>query len=132
MKNTFLTLLFLLCVGGVTAQKTDRPQNESAPQEETFDQMPAFPGDLNHYMINELHYPAIALKENIEGRVLLRFVVRSSGEVDDVTVVRSVHPALDEEAIRVVSNMPRWQPAMRNHMPVSSHFTLPVWFKLKT
>jgi hypothetical protein len=68
MKNTFLTLLFLLCVGGVTAQKTDRPQNESAPQEETFDQMPAFPGDLNHYMINELHYPAIALKENIEGR----------------------------------------------------------------
>lgn len=92
-----------------------------------------FPGGkkkLMEYLSKNLSYPQIAIDEGIEGIVLVKFVVSSKGKVKDVTVVRSVDPVLDQEAIRVVSGMPDWTPAEHNNKNVASYYQVPVNFTL--
>ncbi|MCR5497436.1 MAG: energy transducer TonB [Paludibacteraceae bacterium] len=93
----------------------------------------SFPGGipkLMKYLKKNLIYPPIALKEGTEGKVIVRFVVGKSGEIKDVKVVRSVDPELDQEAIRIVSCMPKWVPAIYNNRPCASFYMLPVNFTL--
>jgi len=132
MRLALFILSFMLYACIAVAQQTGTSQSQPQDIEEFVEKTPVFPGDLNQYLTAQIRYPDTAARENIQGRVLLRFVVRNTGDVSDVTVVRSVHPLLDEEAVRVVSAMPRWQPAMRAGIPVNAYFTLPVWFRLKT
>ena len=92
-----------------------------------------FPGGtkkLIEYLRNNLKYPEAAVDVGIEGTVLVSFVVKKDGSIDDVKAVRSVDPLLDEEAIRVVKSMPKWVPAQLNGKDVSSQFRLPIAFKL--
>ena len=93
----------------------------------------SFPGgmsELKNYLKKNLTYPSIALEEGTEGTVIVSFVVGKSGEIRNVEVMRPVDPALDQEAIRVVSNMPKWVPAMNNDRPCASYYRLPVNFIL--
>ena len=60
-----------------------------------------------------MQYPAKAVEDDAQGRVLVGFIVNRDGSVDDVKVVKSVHPALDEEAVRVVKAMPKWKPGKK-------------------
>jgi TonB family protein len=97
------------------------------------EKMPEFPGDdaaLIGYVQDHLKYPASAQQENIQGRVILRFIVSSKGKVEDVSVLKSVAPALDEEAIRVVKTIPDWIPATQGGIPRSVYFSMPVTFSL--
>ncbi len=97
------------------------------------EQPPAFPGGmeaLHRWMHKELRYPITAQENGIEGRVYIQFVVGKDGAIRDVVVVRSVDPALDKEAVRMVEKMPRWIPGKQRGVPVSASFTLPVTFKL--
>lgn len=92
-----------------------------------------FPGGtkkLIEYLRNNLKYPEASIDVGVEGTVLVSFVVRKDGSIDDVKAVRSVDPLLDEEAIRVVKSMPKWVPAQLNGKDVSSQFRLPIAFKL--
>jgi TonB family protein len=76
-------------------------------------------------------YPKKSIKKNVEGRVLVKFVINKKGDVADVEVVESVHPKLDKEAVRVVENLPRCKsPAMRDDEPIKVYYTLPIKFKL--
>ena len=112
---------------------------ETAPEEDTrvFDvveQMPQFPGGdaaLMEYISKNIKYPVIAEENGIQGRVVCQFVVERDGSVSDVRVVRSVDPALDKEAIRVIKAMPKWTPGRQNGAPVRTKFTLPVTFRLQ-
>lgn len=93
-----------------------------------------FPGgkaELTKYLKKNLSYPQIAIDNNIQGNVVVKFVVSRTGEIKDVKVTRGVDPSLDEEAIRVVKSMPKWTPAEQRNKPCNSYFTLPVNFKLK-
>ena len=107
-----------------------------AAEEKIFDiveQMPSFPGgdrEMMAYLSNNLKYPVIAQEQNIQGQVIIRFVVGKNGEVKDVTVMRSLDPSCDKEAIRVVKSMPKWIPGKQNGNPVLVYYTLPVRFKL--
>lgn len=67
---------------------------------------------------------------NIHGRVYVKFVVEKDGSISDVEVVRSVHPSLDAEAVRVVKLMPKWKPAEYRGKPVRTKFTLPISFRI--
>lgn len=93
-----------------------------------------FPGgkaELTKFLKKNLSYPQIAIDNNIQGNVVVKFVVSRTGDIKDVKVTRGVDPSLDEEAIRVVKSMPKWTPAEQRNKPCNSYFTLPVNFKLK-
>ena len=73
------------------------------------DQWPMYPGGIegvNKHVEKELKYPKEAKKEKIEGRVVIRYVVQTDGSVGEIQVIESVHPLLDEEAIRVIKRIP--------------------------
>ena len=94
---------------------------------------PRYPGGqsaMNEYLITNTKYPADAKAEGVEGRVVCSFVVDEDGNVVEVKVVRSAHPSLDAEAIRVIENMPKWKPGIKDGKPVSVRFKLPISFKL--
>ncbi|MCP9611567.1 energy transducer TonB [Coprobacter tertius] len=97
------------------------------------EQMPQFPGgeaELMAYIQKNLKYPVIAAENGIQGRVVVRFVVAKSGEIQDVTVIRGIDASCDKEAVRVIKSMPRWIPGKQNGNTVPVYFTVPVLFKL--
>lgn len=92
---------------------------------------PRFPeGNVQQYIAWNLHYPEKALKDKVEGKVFVQFVIDTTGKVVEPKVIKSVSPELDAEALRVVSEMPAWNPGMQRGKPVRVSFTLPVIFKL--
>jgi protein TonB len=95
------------------------------------EQMPSFKGNVNQWLASNLSYPAVAAENGVQGRVIVQFVVEKDGSVSNVQVVRSVDPALDREAVRVVKSMPKWNPGMNNGQPARVKYTLPVTFKLQ-
>ncbi|HKK41911.1 MAG TPA: TonB family protein [Bacteroidales bacterium] len=108
----------------------------AVPKEEprvTVEEMPVFPGGeqaLLKFISKNIEYPSEASSNNIEGKVILSFVVNADGSVDRVGILRSVHPALDSEAVRVVKILPRFKPGKQNGIAVPVWFSLPVTFKL--
>ena len=101
---------------------------------EYLEEMPEFPGGqaaLMKWLSKNINYPAIAAENNIQGRVMISFVVEPDGSVSNVKVVRGVDPNLDREAARVVSKMPKWKPGMQTGKPVRARYTLPVQFRLQ-
>ena len=98
------------------------------------EQMPEFPGGeaaLMKFLNDNIRYPVAALKNGIQGRVMVQFVVKKDGSVGDVTVLRGVDSALDQEAIRVCKTLPKFTPGTQNGIPVNVWFTLPITFRLE-
>ena len=96
--------------------------------------MPSFPGgmdELMKYLAQNIHYPIAAQEKGVQGSVILQFVVDADGFIGNVNVLRGVESSLDEEAIRVVENMPKWEPGILNGEKVSVRYTLPVIFRLQ-
>ena len=97
-------------------------------------EMPSFPGgtsELMRYLSEQIIYPEDALMNRIQGTVILRFVVSRTGDITQVELIRGVDPLLDNEAIRVVSGLPRWRPGKQEGVAVPVWFTLPVTFRIK-
>ena len=95
------------------------------------EKMPSFKGNVNAWLAQHINYPAAAAENDVQGKVIVRFVVGKDGSVSQASVVRSVDPALDREALRAVNSMPKWNPGMNNGQPAAVWFTLPVTFKLQ-
>jgi len=96
--------------------------------------LPDYPGGTNKMMdfiSKNIKYPKDAVKKNVSAKVLLRFKVDCEGNIKNITIIQSAYPALDEEAIRVLKKMPRWNPGMNGSQPVSAMYTLPIHFNLK-
>ena len=83
------------------------------------------------YLSSNIHYPAVAAENGVQGRVVVGFVVERDGSITDVNVMRSVDPSLDREAVRVVKNMPRWTPGKQNGSAVRVKYQVPVTFRLQ-
>ena len=95
--------------------------------------MPEFPGGevaLKKYIDAHIKYPANAAKNNIQGRVIVQFVVNKDGSVGKVKVVQSVDKDLDKEAVRVVKSLPKFTLGRQNGQAVSVWYTLPITFTL--
>lgn len=100
---------------------------------EVVEKMPQFPGGekgLLNYIGHNLKYPVDAQEKGIQGRVVVRFVVSSTGKTKNVEVLRSVYTALDNEAVRVVESLSDWIPGEQKGEKVSVYYTLPITFKL--
>jgi protein TonB len=86
---------------------------------------------LLEYLLENIQYPEECKASDIEGRVIVTFVVEKDGSISDAKVVKSVNPLLDEEAVRVVSAMPKWLPGKQMGVAVRVKYTLPVTFRLQ-
>jgi len=98
------------------------------------EKMPVFPGgeqELFNYLNKNIKYPAIARENGIQGRVFVTFVVDAEGKVKDAKILRGLGSGLDDEALRVVRNMPAWKPGMQNGRVVQVQYNLPIVFTLK-
>ena len=94
-------------------------------------QMPAPSFDILQFLANNIVYPDIAVKKNIQGRVAIQFVVNEDGTLSDFKVMRGIGYGCDEEAIRVLRSMPPWKPAKQNGKTVKVLYTQPIMFKLQ-
>ena len=115
---------------------TYAPQPKEAEQGEIFqvvEERPQFPGgdaELMKFLQQNVKYPKEAQEQGKQGRVIVQFVVNTDGSISNDTIVRSVDPSLDAEAVRIVRNMPNWTPGKQKGEPVRVRFTLPVTFRL--
>ena len=113
------------------------PEPEKPKEEEIFvavEQPAEFPGGqaaLMKWLSNNIRYPEAAQQNDIQGRVVVKFVVEKDGSVAHAEIARGVDKDLDREALRVVNKMPKWQPGKNNGVAVRSYFNLPVTFKLQ-
>ncbi len=114
------------------------PEPEAKPKEEEIfvavEQQAEFPGGMAammKWLNNNVRYPESAQQNDIQGRVIVKFVVEKDGSIGKAEILKGVDRDLDREALRVVKKMPRWQPGKNNGVAVRSYFNLPVVFKLQ-
>lgn len=151
-KNTVIEVVTK--AGGENAGGATRPDAQVAPEE-----MPKFPGNINVYLAQNMQYPKAAIANNVQGRVVVRFIVNTDGHVSDASVVncsaRIAAPAagngkagkklskseqqkalaegkaaLEGEALRIVNSMPAWTPGTNNGKPASVWYYVPITFAM--
>lgn len=123
-------------VAPVSPEAKEAPADSTA-KEEVFivvEQMPEYPGGMKEmlkFLQENVKYPENAMKNNVQGRVIVQFVIEKDGTPTEFKVARSVDPDLDAEALRVLQTMPKWKPGMQRGEVVRVKFTVPVSFKLQ-
>lgn len=123
-KTLFAATLVMLLSGSVNAYAQEEPE---------IDKPAEYPGGtmaMINFISQNLKYPQEAKEQGIQGRVMVLFTIQPDGKVTDVQVKDPVHPLLDAEAIRVVSMMPAWTPALKaDGTPVISKSYIPMNFR---
>ena len=126
-----------IAVRNDVAVATPPPAPKQEVENKVFDVvevMPSFPGGnsaLMEYLNGAIKYPVVAMENGVQGRVVVSFVVERDGSITDVQIARSVDPSLDREAMRVVREMPKWNPGKQNGAAVRVKYNLPVSFRLQ-
>lgn len=121
--------------GGHLVRKADGPRRAEILESTTaLDRYPTFKGKgteaFSAWVTAHLKYPKEAKAAQMDGAVSVQFVVGTNGGVQEVEVLKGVHPALDAEAVRVVRSSPKWKPGIKDGKPVRVTYTLPVIFIL--
>ena len=120
----------------IDPDKEDDYLNEKKDTVNVYDvveQMPNFPGGyqkMHEFIEKNLHYPKECAENGIQGRVIIDFVVERSGKLTNIRVVKSVNPALDKEALRIVKLMPKWIPGKQCDKKVRVKCIIPIPFQL--
>ena len=111
-----------------------RKQLKGTPVFEVVEEMPEFPGGgmsaFMDYIKTNMRYPASAKEKGTQGRVTVQFVVDKDGSIKEPKLLRSVDKDMDAEALRLISNMPKWKPGRQKGQPVAVKYTVPVMFSL--
>jgi TonB family protein len=141
MKNILFILSLIFTSSISLAQKDSIPsdliEDKNLDQEGTYievEVMPFYPGGetaMFDYLKNKLEYPEAAKEEKIEGRVYVSFIVDKEGNIKDVKVLRGLGYGCDEEAARLVKNMPKWEAGKRSGKPVDVQYRIPIEFSYK-
>lgn len=122
---------------GPGEEETELASGVVAEDEKVFlkvEQMPRFGSgerELLQYLAEQIRYPMVAKDNRISGTVVIQFVIGPDGSVSEPLIVRGIGGGCDEEALRVIRQMPRWSPGRQQGRPVSVKFTLPVHFRLQ-
>ena len=121
--------------GGHLIRKADGPLHaEMLERTKTLDKYPTFKGKgteaFSSWVSSHLKYPKDAKAAHIDGTVTVQFVVGKNGGVQEVQVLKGIHPSLDAEAVRVVRSSPKWKPGIKDGKPVRVTYTIPVIFQL--
>ncbi len=113
---------------------TEIPKSSVTDTTKTYqyvEQMPAAPYNVGEYLGEHLHYPDQAREKGIIGRVIVKFIVYEDGSINDIVILKGVHPLIDEAAIQVISEMPKWKPGLVNGKPVKVYYNQPIRFTLE-
>ncbi|MBR1512767.1 MAG: energy transducer TonB [Bacteroidales bacterium] len=119
---------------GVIVPETGEIEDPEKEVYQIVEQMPKFPGGevkLMEYVSNSIQYPKEAKENGVQGIVYVSFIVEPDGSVTIVKVLRGIGHGCDEEALRVVESMPKWNPGMHGGEPVRVSYQIPIWFKLE-
>ncbi len=133
IRKYILAFLFLLSCAGISFAQD---AGNKIPRQVFTDveQAPGFPGGsdaLKLYLAKKIRYPKNAYKNDIEGKVVVRFIVEPDGSIANPEILQSLDPECDEETLRVVRKMPMWNPGRQNGAFVAVYYTLPVTFSLQ-
>lgn len=147
MRNLFLLIfnsIAFTCCAQTDSSMLKTQDNPGETLEDTnekifavVEQMPEFPSGeaaMMKFIAENLVYPSIAKDNDIESTIILRFIVKSTGEITNIDVLNKekiVGFGLKEEAIRVIKIMPKWKPGKQNGQPVSVYYYLPIRFELR-
>ena len=118
----------------VVVAKNESAASVTGDVYEVVDKMPEFPGGmvgLMQYLSKNIKYPADARTKGKEGRVIVSVIINTKGKATNPTIIKSVDPSLDAEALRVAGTMPDWVPGTKNGIPVNVKYTFPVTFSLQ-
>ena len=133
-----LTAILAIALGTLaSAQTTDTayaPVNISTEIYTIVEKSPEFPGGyegLMQYLAASIQYPAEAKADDAEGTVYATFVIETDGTTSAVRILRSPHPALSKEAIRVIKAMPKWKAGHKRGKKVRVQYNLPIKFQLQ-
>ena len=133
MRKFILSLVMVFSAYAAFAQAGVQQQEKNLEYQDV-EVKPTFQdGDANVFAMwvaQQMVYPETAKESGASGRVILQFTIAKDGSVTDVKVLRSVHPDLDKEVVRVVSSSPKWNPGMHEGKAVPVMFTFPVMFKM--
>ncbi len=94
---------------------------------------PEFPGGQDafiKFLRKNLRYPGMAAENGIQGKVILSFIIEKNGNLSQIKVIRGIGSGCDQEAVRVLSRSPQWDPGIQNNQPVRVAYTLPINFSL--
>ena len=136
IQYTFSLILVFLCLNAFSQNNRDTTVQKSDTTKEFHEvtKMAEFPGGqtkLYAYISKKIQYPPGALENDIEGKIIVQFVVRPDGSITDVeTLGKPIGWGLEEEAMRVIKNMPKWEPAEMKGTKVSVRFRLPISFQI--
>jgi protein TonB len=139
MKNFLALISASLLSLTLSAQQTPplNPPAESSPNQiymsMDVDKLPVFPGGQdaqNQFMVKNIKYPAEARNRGIQGVVIVSFIVEKDGKITNITILRNPGGGTADEAQRLVSAMPNWEPGIKNGQPVRVRMQLPVAFRL--
>ncbi len=131
-KLILMSFVAVCCLMTANAQKTVVSQTNQKVYDKV-EQMPEYPGGMPamiEFLQTNIKYPEDAVKQKVEGRVMVQFVVETDGSISDVHVAKQVFPSLDAEAIRVVQVMPKWVPGRENGKAVRVKYNLPIVFRM--
>lgn len=112
---------------------SSNPSTDNSQVFKVADEQPEFVGGqtaLANYLGNNVVYPTVAIQNNIQGRVIVSFIIEKDGSVSNVELLSGVDLLLDAEALRVVKAMPSWTPGKINGKPVRTQYALPITFRL--
>lgn len=136
LNGLLFTLLIGNCLDTQAANETrttsDLPSMVEVSQDKR-EVAPEFPGGITalvEFLSKNLKYPTVCKEQKIQGKVLVKFTVKSDGSISNIRVTKPVDIYLDKEAVRVVKSMPRWTPGTQDGKPVNVEYTLPITFKL--
>jgi protein TonB len=138
MKKIVFLLSVLFLSLAAQAQSVENADSVAVAVEETVyqsvEEQPEFPGGMKalmKYLADNIKYPRISRDNKSQGRSTVRFTVNVDGSISDAEIVRSAGDIyLDKEALRVISEMPKWKPGKKNGKPVRVKYVLPVNFRL--
>lgn len=133
-KESFRNDVVIMSVENVTdSDKEDLTDGDIKDVFHVVEQMPAFPGGdkaLLDYIKANIQYPESAIESALEGRVVVRFIVRKDGTLSNLKIVKSLQEDCDKEALRIVKKMPQWIPGKQRGKEVDVYYAIPVLFRL--
>ncbi|WP_026898112.1 energy transducer TonB [Daejeonella oryzae] len=118
---------------GNTSALTDGPEDLTIYNYTSIESYPEFPGGLaafSKYLSRNLKFPSMAIENNVQGRVIVSFIIEKNGDLSNIKILKGIGSGCDEEAIRVLAKSPKWKAGIQNKQNVRVAYTIPINFQL--
>lgn len=130
---SLFALLVMVCAFSLNVNAQEKKSDNSDVVFTVVENEAEFPGGveaMNRFMAENIKYPTLAKQKNIEGKVIISFIVEKNGTLSDIRTIKDIGEGCGDEGVRIVKLMPKWKPAKQKGQPVRQQFLLPISFVL--